>query len=805
VAAASFPDAKGKPPRTAEQALTNMAAHLAAVSSLPCGDARNATHEDVVHSYLRDCIPERPCSPHPPSFTYEQVAQACLHFRLDTALGSDNMSPYFLHHGGSLLHRAVYTLFSICSWYGVMPKEFRHAHVMTLYKGDGDTTDANSYRPIAITSVLARIYERIHKDELIQAMAMAGIPSPDQFGFTKHRSCHDAVYRLLSHIVDTHTTKDQHLAENDRYVPAVFIDISKAYDKVWIEGLLYKLHHDLGITGNLFYMIRALLTSRTIQVVCDGKISIRYELMAGVPQGSVLAPLLFLIYIHGLTQGHDSTRVLMSLFADDIAMAALRCGKAGVAVLSPVLSLLSDYARKWKITFSAKKTNVVYFRPGKKGGDAKLEFVHKKGLLRLGGFSVDCAKMYTYLGVVLDQYLTMKPHLLALIPRVRATANVIARLVRRDHAPSIPVVQTLVRSVLVPQMTYGFGFVPAALLVNKSIPMRDTGNAADTSTGPANINLHRKLNSAMLQPLLHCMGQPHSVHHDSLRIETRLLNLANLAALEAARLAHRWVSNTLDVTNPTAALFQAQAMRTVSLPPHHPFAVIADHVGSITPFTDVTDVHDIVIDRSLNSVRPHHARVTRRWLCNLRHIDRHKLRNMVWVHQYAMFRAIPTNPDAGRNMYMHPLHHLLFHKTTAPALKHVPRYMHMDTPPAATNRARLRLGRARLLVDQQRSGQKPPSVVCRMCNSGADETVHHVLQQCTNSHAVRFRERAIQRIADMCAKHSIPPDGAAWKALRFSSSLVLKPYVPFPFEHLTRRLHTITGRYIIRLRHVWDF
>ena len=810
VAAASFPNADGAPPRTAEQALSNMATHIAAVSSLPRTAWCDVEHEAVVHAYVRDHIPVTPRIPLPPSFSLEQVEKACLHFRLNTALGSDNISPYCLRHGGSSLHRAVHMLFSICSWYGVVPTQFRHAHVFTLYKGDGDTTDANNYRPIAITSVLARIYERIHKDELLQAMAMAGIPSPDQFGFTQHRSCHDAVYRLLSHIVETHADKGKHLPEDARYVPAVFIDISKAYDKVWIEGLLYKLHHDLGITGNLFYMIRALLTSRTIQVVCDGKISTLFELMAGVPQGSVLAPLLFLIYIHGLTQGHDTTRVLMSLFADDIAVAALRCGVRGVSVLSPVMRSLSEYARKWKITFSAKKTNVVYFKPGFPArGRGKQADHHVPGKLKLGGFNVDAAKLYTYLGIILDQYLTMKPHMLSLIARARTTAGMISRLVRRDHAPSIPVIQTLVKCVLVPQMTYGFGFIPPALFKDEPIYMHDTGGAAASNTGtiqiPTNVNLHQRLNSVMILALRNSMGMPHSVHHDSFRIEARILSLPNLASLECARLAHRWASNTLDATNPAAALFRAHAVLTTPLPPTHPFNTIAQHIGNVDMFTAITDAPDTIIVDDTDGSAPRSMNVMRRWLCNLRHTDRHKLRQMVWAQQWAEFKAIPRNPRAGKNMYKHPLHHLLERRAEPPTLRHMPHYMHVDTPAAAVIRARLRLGRARLLVDQNRTGYKHPSVLCRMCNSGAEETVRHVLQDCTNTHAVRFRTRVQQRIVDMCTKHNIPPDGATAKALRFSSQLVLKPYVTTPYEHLSRRLHMVTGRYIIRLRHVWNY
>ena len=131
------------------------------------------------------------------------------------------------------MYKIMNVLFKICYRHGMIPESWRHGHVVTIYKGEGDIHDADSYRPITITSVVARAYERVNSHELLNKMERQGIPSCDQFGFTKHRSTHDALYRLLSRM---HEVLD---GDGDNsYVPGVFIDISKAYDKVWIEGLL---------------------------------------------------------------------------------------------------------------------------------------------------------------------------------------------------------------------------------------------------------------------------------------------------------------------------------------------------------------------------------------------------------------------------------------------------------------------------------------------------------------------------------------------------------------------------------------
>ena len=204
-------------------------------------------HDEHVREYLLHVDPESDISS-PPPFTTDDVIELCMASRTNTALGSDNISPYFIRRGGRVLHESVFMLLSICPRHGLIPQQLRHAHVMTLYKGEGNTNDPNNYRPISITSIIARMYERLHMDALLRHMEAVGIPSISQFGFTKHRSTHDAIYRLISTIIDVMGT-----GVGD-FVPTVFVDISKAYDKVWIDGLLYKLHHDCNVKGNLFYM-----------------------------------------------------------------------------------------------------------------------------------------------------------------------------------------------------------------------------------------------------------------------------------------------------------------------------------------------------------------------------------------------------------------------------------------------------------------------------------------------------------------------------------------------------------------------
>ena len=165
-------DRNGAPPLTPQHALNNLAEHLAHVSSLAHDPSYDVKHEHHVKEYHTNIPPHSNVRESPP-FSLDDVSQYCLKFRLNTALGSDNVSPYFLKNGGEIIHKSLFILFSICSRHGMVPTLFKHGHVVTLYKGEGEVSDPNNYRPITITSVIARLYERVHVKSLLAAMLRA--------------------------------------------------------------------------------------------------------------------------------------------------------------------------------------------------------------------------------------------------------------------------------------------------------------------------------------------------------------------------------------------------------------------------------------------------------------------------------------------------------------------------------------------------------------------------------------------------------------------------------------------------------
>ena len=205
-----------------------------------------------------------------------------------------------------------------------------------------------------------RLFDRLMLPTLLRYMSEKGIPYDFQFGFTKLRSTYDAIMRLLSFV--------------GRYynypIPAVFIDITKAYDRVWVKGLLYKLHTHLNMKPHDLFFYRALLTNRAFRVCGNGYMSDLFSTPDGVPQGGVSAPQLFITYIHDMCDAINSIYIKMNLYADDLVIWASELLLNNTMTttfthMQQALNKLTFWASTWKVAFSPAKTQLMIFSHAK--------------------------------------------------------------------------------------------------------------------------------------------------------------------------------------------------------------------------------------------------------------------------------------------------------------------------------------------------------------------------------------------------------------------------------------------------------
>ena len=187
--------------------------------------------------------------------------------------------------------------------------------LVPVFKNVGERSTAKNYCPVSLLSVVSKIFEKLVNNSIVDLLENCGLFSDFQYGFRSSRSTAD----LLTVVSD----RIARVFNRSGATRAVAIDISKAFDRVWHAGLCYKLN-SYGILGQIFGLISAFLSNRWLQVVLDGKSSQEYPVNAGVPQGSILGPTLFLIYINELP---DDVICNIAVYADDTALCP-KCDQA---------------------------------------------------------------------------------------------------------------------------------------------------------------------------------------------------------------------------------------------------------------------------------------------------------------------------------------------------------------------------------------------------------------------------------------------------------------------------------------------
>ena len=260
------------------------------------------------------------------------------------ATGPDLINPRLLKEASDQLCKPLARLYNLSLRKAIFPDDWKIANVIPVFKS-GDRFDFRNYRPISLLSNIGKCMEKCIFKYIHNFLVLYKIITSHQSGFRPKDS---TVYQLLCLASDFYRALDM-----GKEIRIVFCDISKAFDKVWHKGLLFKLRK-IGIDSNLLLWFENYLSNRQQQVVINGKVSTLLTVGAGVPQGSILGPLLFLIYINDLV---DDIESCIKLFADDTSLYVIVDSEFEASVqLNRDLDKISEWANQWLVNFNPNKT-----------------------------------------------------------------------------------------------------------------------------------------------------------------------------------------------------------------------------------------------------------------------------------------------------------------------------------------------------------------------------------------------------------------------------------------------------------------
>ena len=335
------------------------------------------------------------------------------------AVGPDGVSYSMIKHFPPTFLDTLLSFFQLCFSRGVFPSRWKHSHIIPIHKQGKPRTQASSYRPISLTPHLSKIYERILKNRLEHHVESKNLLPTCQAGFRKSRSISDHLLTLTSSVKTALRKK--------RCLTAVFFDVRRAFDTVWHKKLLSKLS-DLGLSGNLYNAIVSFLSHRSFSVRCKSSMSSPRATDCGVPQGTVLAPLLYnlvLSDLHQYIQNRCGDSIFITQYADDLTIwhthgakisSSKNHQKKTQTTIQTAIDAVQQYMTENGFSLAPEKTQLAHFSKGS-------SLYHPQ--LSLNDVPLIPTKQAKFLGVTFSPTLDWSAHINNLVTKASRALNLL--------------------------------------------------------------------------------------------------------------------------------------------------------------------------------------------------------------------------------------------------------------------------------------------------------------------------------------------------------------------------------------------
>lgn len=389
------------------------------------------------------------------------------------APGHDSITPKILQELPECALDQIVRLFNTILRNGYFPVPWKQSTIITIPKAGKDPTKTDAYRPISLLPVLSKVFEKALLSK-IKGVIERCTPN-HQFGFQARHSTIEQVHRV--------TTKIRQSFEKREYCTALFIDVAQAFDKVWHEGLIYKIKTNL--PSNCHKLLESYLTDRTFNVRYKDKYSRTGKINAGVPQGSVLGPMLYVLFTADLPVDNN---ILTSTFADDTGFLSSNSNPVSASSnLQKHICKVEEWLKKWRIKVNETKCSQVTFTLNKKTCPQ----------ITLNQVPVPQSDRVRYLGIHLDRRLTWKHHVEKKKAQIKLKMESLNYLISARSPISLNLKVQLYRAIIKPIWLYGCELWQSASSSVIEIIQRQQNRALRIMTGAPwyvrNHNIHKDL------------------------------------------------------------------------------------------------------------------------------------------------------------------------------------------------------------------------------------------------------------------------------------------------------------------------
>ena len=294
---------------------------------------------------------------------------------------------------------------------GVFPDALKIAKVLPVYKKNEKFLMEN-YRPISILSSVSKVFERIIYNQIYEYFTQFNLFYGSQYGFRSKHSTEFASLELVERIIEE--------MDQNKYPISVFMDLSKAFDTLDHQILIDKLNH-YGFRGKALELLKSYLSGRKQFVEYNNTASDFKSITCGVPQGSILGPLLFIIYINDLPAAVKQFETI--IYADDTTLFSslykTNANSTDTLLLNEELSMISDWLKVNKLSLNVAKTKAIMFHTPQR----RVSYPD----LYIDDVKIDYVNEFNYLGLILDKHLNWKSHTNMISKKVSKTIGIMSK------------------------------------------------------------------------------------------------------------------------------------------------------------------------------------------------------------------------------------------------------------------------------------------------------------------------------------------------------------------------------------------